>query len=125
MPVKPVSEADARRQFRDALSDAGLVIKGEPMMDGKPHYTGVRETKGKRGFYIGHLDGSGIPAGTIINHKTGMRVDWRANVETRPVRLPKARRIVRRCGRRRRRGTLASAGQRRQQLRRRRPSGAK
>lgn len=85
VPVQPVSEADARRQFRDALSDAGLVIKGDPMMDGKPHYTSVRDTKGKRGFYIGHLDGSGVPAGTIINHKTGLRVDWRANVETRPM----------------------------------------
>ena len=85
VPVQPVSEADARRQFRDALSDAGLVIKGDPMMDGKPHYTSIRDTKGKRGFYIGHLDGSGVPAGTIINHKTGLRVNWRANVEIRPM----------------------------------------
>lgn len=76
-PVDPVA------QFADALRRAGLRPKGPIKMDGQRHYTEIEGSRSKRGFYVAHLDG--IPSGTIINHKTGERVDWKVSGQERPI----------------------------------------
>lgn len=75
LPPAP-TQADHIAAFHDALRQAGLVVKGSPIMDGQRHYVAVEGDKGtkKRGTYIGHLDG--VPAGYIANHKTGATIRW-------------------------------------------------
>lgn len=61
-------------EFAEACRANGLLIDGEPQMDGKWHRVGVEgDTKGKAsGSYRGFLDGK--PAGQIMNYKTGEKV---------------------------------------------------
>ncbi len=56
-------------EFAKALKDNGLLIKGEPVMDGKWHRVAVEGDKKaeKSGSYRGFLDG--LPNGQIINFK--------------------------------------------------------
>lgn len=74
----PMSAHEAEAAFREALHQAGLRPKGAVKMDGRRHYTEIEGSRSKRGFYVAHLDGA-VPAGTIINHRTGVRVDWTAS----------------------------------------------
>lgn len=71
-PLDPISE------FKQALDEAGLAIKGSPNMDGKLHRVPVIEGKaGSRdGAYVGYLDGH--PAGHIENFKTGLKTNWKS-----------------------------------------------
>lgn len=85
---RPVPEWQARADFAAAVERAGLrPDKGKGIqMDGRGHYTpveGSKDAKSKRGFYVAHLDG--WPAGTIINHRSGVRIDWRAPADGREM----------------------------------------
>lgn len=87
-PKRPVPEWQARADFAAAVERAGLQLeRGESLhMDGRGHYTrveGSTDRKSKRGFYRAHLDG--WPAGTIINHRSGVRIDWRAPADGREM----------------------------------------
>lgn len=75
----PISEADAINEFADALRQAGLIVRGTPIMDGRRHRVDVEgEKRGRRsGMYIAHLDD--FPAGYIHNHKTGDEIRWKAS----------------------------------------------
>lgn len=70
--VNPVTE------FAIALKDRGLILDGEPIMDGKLYRVSVEGDKGKQksGSYTGHLDGR--PAGFINNFKEGIVENWKA-----------------------------------------------
>jgi antirestriction protein ArdC/phage/plasmid primase-like uncharacterized protein len=67
------------QEFGQALREAGLILEGLPIMDGKLHRVPVEGGKlaSKDGAYTGYLDGR--PAGFIENHKTGFRTNWKAN----------------------------------------------
>ncbi len=77
--VRVEARPDPREQFAQALRDAGLLVKGAPLMDGQLHRVPVEGDHGKdrSGAYKGHLDGR--PAGFIQNFKTGAKVNWKAN----------------------------------------------
>ena len=79
----PVSEAEARADFTDAIRRAGLVLKGTPKMDGRWHSAStIGNSKGRKsGSYRGFLDG--LPNGQIRNHQTGESIDWKARQEQR------------------------------------------
>lgn len=61
---------DPESEFLDVLTQAGLIIKGMPVMDGKKHTVATTQNKGgkKSGVYCGFLDGR--PAGWFINYHT-------------------------------------------------------
>ena len=67
---------DPHEEFGAAVRAAGLVLEGQPIMDGKFHRVPI-EGKGagnRDGAYVGHLDGK--PAGFIQNHATGLKENW-------------------------------------------------
>ncbi len=68
---------DPHIAFGEALKDAGFVIKGTPIMDGKLHRVPLEgDKKGKKnGAYVGYLDG--MPTGVIKNWKEGTREVWK------------------------------------------------
>lgn len=75
---KELSEREIVDQFADACREAGLMLDGPPIMDGKWHRTGVdtaKNAKAKQGVYIGHLDGD-RPNGYIENKLTGFATPW-------------------------------------------------
>lgn len=63
----PRGDYDAVREFEAAIRDAGLILDGEPVMDGKWHYVPVEGGRKKelQGSYKGSLDA--IPNGYIKN----------------------------------------------------------
>lgn len=65
-------------EFKKALEAAGLLIEGEPVMDGKLHRVSVQNDRGqqKSGAYVGFLNGH--PAGHIQNFKTGYKENWKS-----------------------------------------------
>ena len=67
------------QEFAQALREAGLIVEGIPIMDGKLQRVRVEDGRhnAKDGTYTGYLDGR--PAGFIENHKTGFRTNWKAN----------------------------------------------
>lgn len=80
---RELSESDIIDQFADALLDAGLVLDGPPIMDGRWHRTPVktsRNEKALKGAYIGHLPGGdgpkSRPNGFINNKDTGISEPW-------------------------------------------------
>lgn len=81
---------DAQAEFHDALTQAGLVVKGLPVMDGKRHRVATLEDKKgqKSGVYRGFLDRR--PGGWFINYhraETEKSVtNWKASgTEVDPV----------------------------------------
>lgn len=66
-------------EFGQALRDAGLILSGPPIMDGKMHRVPVLgERAGKTGgSYLGHLND--WPAGYINNWRTGTGGPWKAS----------------------------------------------
>jgi phage/plasmid primase-like uncharacterized protein len=68
----------ARAEFAVAIKRAGLVLDGDPVMDGTFHRVPVLTSKGTRkdGAYIGFADGR--PGGHIENFKTGLKETWSA-----------------------------------------------
>lgn len=77
--VQPGIPESPEAQFARALKDAGLVVDGLPIMDGKIHRVPVDGDKGGEtsGAYAGHMEGR-MPGGYIQNYKTGERVNWKA-----------------------------------------------
>lgn len=79
---RELTQNDIRQQFRNALVDAGLVIDGDPEMDGKWHRTTVttsKKVKALKGAYIAHIDNLAddeIPNGFIQNFDTGYNAPW-------------------------------------------------
>ncbi|WP_243756587.1 LPD7 domain-containing protein [Serratia ureilytica] len=81
---------DARSEFYDALTQAGLLLDGLPVMDGKRHRVATLEDKHgqKSGVYRGFLDRR--PGGWFINYhraETEKSVtNWKASgTETSPI----------------------------------------
>lgn len=70
LPDKTISTGggDAQAEFHDALTQAGLIVKGLPVMDGKRHRVATLEDKKgqKSGVYRGFLDRR--PGGWFINY---------------------------------------------------------
>jgi phage/plasmid primase-like uncharacterized protein len=73
--------ADPAAAFAAALSDAGLVLDGPPIMDGVLHRVPVEGDRAgaRSGAYIGHLDHR--PAGFIQNFRTGERRNWKTETD--------------------------------------------
>lgn len=71
----------AQDQFGQALKDAGLIVDGAPVMDGKIHRVQATGDKGRErsGAYCGFLDGR--PGGWFQNYKTGEKQNWKADAE--------------------------------------------
>jgi antirestriction protein ArdC/phage/plasmid primase-like uncharacterized protein len=71
-PVK-LSPSD---EFAAALNGHGLLVEGNPVMDGKWHRVAIEgDRKGQMsGSYRGFLDG--VPNGTIVNFKRGEPIKW-------------------------------------------------
>ncbi|MEJ5038590.1 DUF5710 domain-containing protein [Acinetobacter johnsonii] len=69
-------------EFKAALMEAGLVVHGNPIMDGKMQRVPVQGDKGSQlgGAYKGYLDGR--PAGYIRNFRTGLEEKWKSNSST-------------------------------------------
>lgn len=68
--------------FKEALEQQGLIIQGEPIMDGKMQRVPVvGDKRGKKsGAYVGYTNGK--PAGFIQNHKLGTKVNWKETNQT-------------------------------------------
>jgi phage/plasmid primase-like uncharacterized protein len=73
--------ADPAAAFAAALSDAGLLLDGPPIMDGALHRVRVKGDRAgaRSGAYIGHLDHR--PAGFIQNFRTGEKCNWKAETD--------------------------------------------
>jgi len=82
-------------QFSRALRDAGLVVNGLPIMDGKIHRVPVDNDKPgrKSGAYAGHMEGR-IPGGYIENFKTGERLNWKAEGRIDQLSLENRARLI-------------------------------
>ncbi|WP_373533466.1 zincin-like metallopeptidase domain-containing protein [Vampirovibrio sp.] len=76
--ISKVIATDPQAEFALALQDAGLQLKGLPIMDGKLHRVPVEGDKQgqKNGGYVGFMDGH--PAGYINNYKTGLETTWKS-----------------------------------------------
>jgi putative DNA primase/helicase len=70
---------DPKWEFASALREAGLMIDGQPEMDGQLRRVQVEgDQRGQTsGAYVGFLDGH--PAGFIQNFKTGLETNWKAS----------------------------------------------
>jgi len=69
---------DAISEFKEALEAQGLIINGDPIMDGELRRVKVEGDKGakKSGAYVGYSDG--YPAGMIQNYKTNYKENWKS-----------------------------------------------
>ncbi len=78
--ISKVIATDPQAEFALALQDAGLQLKGLPIMDGKLHRVPVDGDKQgqKNGGYVGFMDGH--PAGYINNYKTGLENTWKSEL---------------------------------------------
>lgn len=80
VPAQSMSQTPAvlepGREFGQVLRDAGLVIEGDPILDGKIHRVPVVGGRrgAKDGAYSGH--GDGRPNGWYQNHRTGVQGKW-------------------------------------------------
>lgn len=74
---------DPIQQFREALSERGIISPDELIADGRIHRCDVEGKNGKGdGAYLLHLDG--VPAGGFENHRDGMGWEsWKANIGRR------------------------------------------
>ncbi|WP_319764060.1 zincin-like metallopeptidase domain-containing protein [Maridesulfovibrio sp.] len=73
-------QTNAMQEFAKALHDAGLDLQGQqPIMDGTLQRVPVIDGKpnARDGAYKGFLDAR--PAGFIQNHKTGLKMNWKAD----------------------------------------------
>ena len=74
----PKAIPDPHIAFGQAIRDMGLVLDGQPIMDGQTHKLDVEGTQpgSHKGEYIGYLDGR--PAGRIFNFRTNESKNWKA-----------------------------------------------
>ena len=68
-----------QEEFGAACRNHGLIIEGDPRMDGQWHRVPVQGGKGRdmAGSYRGYLDGR--PSGTITNFRDGGTIKWLAS----------------------------------------------
>lgn len=105
MPDRPVSNpSQAKADFAKAIKLAGLLLEGDPIMDGAFHRLPVADGKAsaKDGTYVGFLDGR--PSGHIQNFRTGHKETWTTEgpqlsgderwIFTAQIQLAKERRAV-------------------------------
>ena len=80
--VTAASVVPPGEEFSEALRNAGLILAGPPIMDGKIQRVPVANGKpgAKDGAYCGHEDGK--PNGWYQNHKTGVQGKWLATGHT-------------------------------------------
>ena len=73
------ADLDPAVEFKEKCQAMGLIITGEPKMNGRIQRVPVEGGKkgSKDGAYVGYSDG--VPAGFIENHKTGERDNWKAS----------------------------------------------
>ena len=73
--ISPI-DPQIRAEFAGAIRRAGLILDGEPVMDGMLHRVPVADGKprAKDGTYVGFTDGR--PAGFIQNFLSGTRETW-------------------------------------------------
>ena len=70
---------DPRQEFGGKLRQAGLIIEGEPLFDGKIHRVAVEGgNKGAKDGAYSSYENDGHPGGWWQNHKTGEQGKWRA-----------------------------------------------
>jgi putative DNA primase/helicase len=76
---------DPKVEFAEALREAGLMIEGQPEMDGQLRRVRVDGDRAGEtsGAYVGFSDGH--PAGYINNYKTGLAVNWKARVQNKTL----------------------------------------
>ncbi len=81
---------DPIQQFREALSERGVIPPDELIADGRIHRCDVEGKNGKGdASYLLHLDG--VPAGGFENHRDGMGWEnWKANIGRRLTLAEKA-----------------------------------
>lgn len=81
----PQIQLDPFAEFAQALRAAGLIIDGQPVMDGELRRVAVEgDAKGERsGAYVGFT--AGHPAGFIQNFKTGLETTWKASQRTQAL----------------------------------------
>lgn len=74
-----------RVEFAEALRQAGLILQGEPEMDGQLRRVRVEgdRTGEASGAYVGFSDGH--PAGYIHNYKTGLEINWKAKAQNKAL----------------------------------------
>lgn len=81
--MAPMDQNDVLTQFKQALEDRGLIIDGDPIMDGKMHRVPVDGDKHPErkngGAYIGYTDGR--PSGFIQNFVADTKDKWTARGE--------------------------------------------
>lgn len=79
-PKEEMTYSNAQDEFKAALEKAGLIIEGNPIMDGKIQRVAVQGDKGqsKSGAYVAFDNGH--PAGFIQNYKTGYKENWKSNL---------------------------------------------
>ncbi|OCR84646.1 DUF5710 domain-containing protein [Campylobacter fetus] len=72
-----IDENQVLNNFKTALEEQGLIINGNPIMDGKLHRVSVVGDKGHQtsGAYVGYM--SEYPAGYIQNFKTAYKQNWK------------------------------------------------
>ena len=88
MARSTISEYEAIESFRQAIEDAGLILHGPPIMDGRYHNVriidGSRSRSAKQGSYIGQLDP--WPSGHIFNKKFQyLSRHWTAKAPTKSL----------------------------------------
>ncbi|MGL4208739.1 MAG: DUF5710 domain-containing protein [Candidatus Adiutrix sp.] len=76
---KAMSVMNPKEEFAKFLQEAGLIVNGLPIMDGKIHRVMVLGGKAGTfdGAYCGYADGR--PNGWVQNYKTGEKNKWLAN----------------------------------------------
>lgn len=73
------NENEIKAEYGQVLKQAGLVIEGDPVMDGTFRRVAVDRNDKPRnldGGYVGFLDGH--PAGYFVNHYAGVSDNWKA-----------------------------------------------
>lgn len=77
--VTQTNNLDPINEFKLALEKAGLIIDGDPIMNGKMQRVPVDGDKKqeKSGSYVGFEIGH--PAGYIQNYKTGLKQNWKSS----------------------------------------------
>lgn len=80
-------QRDPVTEFAERIREAGLIVEGSPIMDGKRHRVPVVGGKhgAKDGMYVGYLDGK--PSGFIQNFKTGHEEKWTTGQKLSPTQL--------------------------------------
>ncbi|MFW0695684.1 zincin-like metallopeptidase domain-containing protein [Aliarcobacter butzleri] len=83
--INQLSNLDYLAEFKIALEKAGLIIEGDPIMNGKIQRVAVDGDKlrQKSGSYVGF--DTGHPAGYIQNYKSGFKENWKSSITSQGI----------------------------------------